>query len=156
MRLITYGLRMDSDRKPSLIKEATSNYPSLQRMICTPLDLYDLLSTVYDVRNLAEEYGWLIAVDQKCHVIGVMEISHGCCNNAVLDPKQVFWRLCMCGAVQFFLAHNHPSGDPAPSAEDDKITARLKKCGELMGIDLLDHIVVGDGRFYSYKSEGVL
>jgi len=77
-------------------------------------------------------------------------------NSSLVHPREVFAQAIKVHAAALILAHNHPSGDIAPSNEDINITTRLKECGKLLGIDLLDHIIIGDGKYVSLKERGVL
>jgi len=85
-------------------------------------------------------------------------VSIGCLTSSLVHPREVFTLLLGMGGVAGFLcAHNHPSGDPEPSAEDVALTRRLAAAGMLMGIELLDHVVIGgEGRYVSLKNRGVL
>jgi DNA repair protein RadC len=83
-------------------------------------------------------------------------VSTGSLTASLVHPREV-WRtaLYLCAAAVVFV-HNHPSGDPAPSQEDIEITRRLKETGEMLGIRVLDHVVLGDGRFFSFSDRGLL
>ena len=82
----------------------------------------------------------------------MFELSHGTINYTVISPREVFIRLCLCGATNFILAHNHPSGDTIPSTADIELTQRIKEAGQLMNINLLDHVILGDSSF-SFKRD---
>lgn len=153
MRLTTYKTMLDEEGKAILVKESTGNYSAV-RHLTTPEDIVLMMNTVFEANLLAEERGWIIAVNAKNRPIGVMEISHGSANDAMMGAREIFWRLCMCGAFSFFMVHNHPSFDPAPSTCDDTITERIVQCGKLMGIQLIDHIIVGGDTYYSYQEMG--
>lgn len=75
---------------------------------------------------------------------------------ALVHPREVFKAAILANAAALILVHNHPSGDPEPSAEDRAITERLKQAGELLGIRVLDHVVIGDDKFRSFAEEGLL
>ena len=92
----------------------------------------------------------LLCLDSKCQVIGEKMISAGTVNSSVLSPREVFICALDNEAVSVVLLHNHPSGDPTPSREDFDVTARLKETGELLGIQLLDHIIIGDNTYLSF------
>jgi DNA repair protein RadC len=83
-------------------------------------------------------------------------VSTGSLTASLVHPREV-WRtaLYLCAAAVVFV-HNHPSGDPAPSQEDQEITRRLKETGDMLGIRVLDHVVLGDGRFFSFSDRGLL
>lgn len=82
--------------------------------------------------------------------IGLFELTHGSVNASQLGTREVFVRLCLLGASSFVVVHNHPSGDPSPSIDDNATTKRLKSAADIMGIPLVDHIIIGDSTFYSY------
>ncbi|MGL4284392.1 MAG: JAB domain-containing protein, partial [Eubacterium aggregans] len=86
----------------------------------------------------------------------VEEISVGTINASLVHPREVFSASIRQHAVSIILAHNHPSGDPAPSREDQRITDRLRATGELVGIPVLDHIIVGGDAYLSFKEDSLL
>jgi DNA repair protein RadC len=89
-------------------------------------------------------------------VIGLHTVSVGCLTSSVVHPREVFKPAILAGAAAIVLGHNHPSGDPEPSAEDVAITRRLSSAGALLGIEVLDHVIVGEARHVSLKDRGVL
>jgi DNA repair protein RadC len=91
----------------------------------------------------------LVLLDGKNRVIGFHVVSVGSLTAALVHPREVFKAAILANAAAVILAHNHPSGDPEPSAEDRALTARLRQVGELVGIRVLDHVVIGDGSFTS-------
>ena len=97
----------------------------------------------------------MLALDTKCKPIGIFEISHGTVNMSMINPREVFIRALLVGAVSIALIHNHPSGDATPSREDISATKRLAECGKLLGVVLLDHIVIGHD-YTSLKADGYL
>lgn len=149
MRIIKYTTHLNEDRKPKLVKEKVINYPEICSLN-SPQKITDMINVIYNATVLTEEHMWLIALDTKCAPIGIFEISHGLLNATLISPRELFMKLCLCGAYGFVLVHNHPSGNCYPSKEDKEITERMKQCGELMNINLVDHIIVGDG-YYSFK-----
>lgn len=109
-----------------------------------------MMRDVFHADRKAEEYVWLIAANTKMKPIGLFELTHGSVNASQLGSREVFVRLCLLGASSFVVVHNHPSGDPSPSADDNATTKRLKSAADIMGIPLVDHIIIGDSAFYSY------
>lgn len=90
-------------------------------------------------------------------LIGLHTVSVGCLTSSLVHPREVFKPAILSGAAALIVAHNHPSGDPEPSAEDVALTRRLRAAGELLGIDVLDHVILGEhGRFVSLKERGVV
>ena len=94
-------------------------------------------------------------MDTKNHVTGVSEISIGNVNSAVVRAAEVFRPAIRDNSVAIIVVHNHPSGDPTPSPEDVDITRQLKASGEMLGIELLDHIILGAQRHVSLKDRGL-
>jgi DNA repair protein RadC len=90
-------------------------------------------------------------------VIGLHTVSVGCLTSSLVHPRECFKPAILAGAAALLISHNHPSGDPEPSAEDVALTRRLVSAGTLLGIEVLDHIILGEhGRFVSLKERGVL
>jgi DNA repair protein RadC len=85
------------------------------------------------------------------------EVSVGTLNASLVQPREVFGPAVREGAHSILLAHNHPSGDPQPSPEDRELTTRLRECGTLLGIEVLDHVIVGNGtgRWLSFQDAGL-
>lgn len=98
----------------------------------------------------AEEYVYVIAMDSKNRPIGISEVGHGTVNACFVSVRSVMIRLLLMGSVKFMLLHNHPSGDPKISRDDKEITQKLKKAGELMDIELVDHLVIGADSYVSF------
>ena len=95
----------------------------------------------------------VILLNIKNNVLKIVEVARGKSNSATIEPKEVFTEAIKVGAPKVILVHNHPSGDPTPSKEDFLLTERMEKAGSLMGIELVDHIVIGDGIYKSIFSE---
>ena len=89
--------------------------------------------------------------DAKCRLLDDVTLTVGSATAAFVSPREIFLAALSCGAVQLVLVHNHPSGDATPSAEDDIATKRVAECGNILGIPLVDHIIVGDRTYYSYR-----
>jgi DNA repair protein RadC len=102
-----------------------------------------------------ETFG-LLALDVRHRLKHEVEISRGCLTSSLVHPREVFKAAVDARAAALILFHNHPSGDPEPSAEDITITRRLASAGTLLGIEVLDHLILGAGRFVSLKERGVL
>ena len=151
MRITKYTTYLSEDRTPKLVKEKSSNYPEICSLNNTQ-KIADMMNTVYNASILTEECMWLIALNTHSDPIGIFEISHGIMNAALISPREIFMKLCLCGAFGFVLVHNHPSGNCYPSGADRDITEQMKQCGKLMNINLLDHIIIGNG-YYSFYDE---
>lgn len=150
MKIVQYKTMLDEDRKNILVRESSKNYPDLGKLN-NPDSVFLLANSVFDANCLAEEHVWLIAVNTKNRPIGVFEVSHGSDCAAVVTPRELFIRLLLCGAHAFFLVHNHPSGDITPSSEDNALTKRVITSGKTLNIELLDHVIIADRMYYSYR-----
>lgn len=108
------------------------------------------------MRYLKKEHFKTLLLDTKNQIIKESEISVGSLNSSIVHPREVFKEAVINSASSIIMVHNHPSGDSEPSHEDIVLTNRLEECGKMMGIKVLDHIIIGDGVFYSFKEEGIL
>lgn len=95
----------------------------------------------------------VVYLDTRNRPIGVHDAHVGTCDSTPVHPREVFGPAVALAATAIIVAHNHPSGDPTPSANDRAVTDRLRQAGELLGIPLLDHVVIGDARYYSFADE---
>lgn len=109
-----------------------------------------------ELRHLDCEHVLLLLLDTKCHKIKDFLISKGTVNSAMAEPREIFLKAVRYGAVNIVLLHNHPSGDVSPSSADISITKRIAEAGKLLGIQLVDHIIIGDNRFFSFREKGII
>lgn len=109
-----------------------------------------------DLRYLQHEQFLILMLNTKNGIISSEEVSRGSLNASIVHPREVFTRAIKRSAAAIILVHNHPSGDPTPSQEDINVTRRLVEVGRLVGIDVLDHLIIGDGVFASLKEKGYL
>jgi len=107
-----------------------------------------------DLRYLQQEQFKILMLNTKNIIIACEEVSRGSLNASIVHPREVFARAIKRSSAAIILVHNHPSGDPTPSQEDINVTRRLVEVGRLVGIDVLDHLVIGDGVFCSLKEKG--
>lgn len=119
-----------------------------------PEDAAHLLMPMVRYEN--REHFMLLLLDTKNHVLAVPTVSVGGLSSAIVHPREVFQAALRYPTAAMILAHNHPSGDPSPSREDIAVTNRLVKAGKVMDIPVLDHVVLGDKRFVSFKEKGLL
>ena len=119
----------------------------------TPADAAALVMP--DLRFQETERFWVLLLNTKNEVLDRIEVSRGGLASSPVHPREVFKPAVRHSAAGVILVHNHPSGDPSPSQADLAITARLGRAGGLMGIPIIDHIIVGDGRFVSLRERGV-
>jgi DNA repair protein RadC len=102
-----------------------------------------------------EQFG-VVLLDTRHRVVRVAVLSVGTLNASLVHPREVFQTAAAGGAAAIVVFHNHPSGDPAPSPDDVALTARLVEAGGIMGIEVLDHVVLADATYYSFKEAGRL
>jgi DNA repair protein RadC len=125
-----------------------------QAAITSPGDVVEVASAL--LADEAQEVVIAVSLDIRNRVLGYTEVGRGAVDSCQVDLRQVFRAAIMVGASAVVLAHNHPSGDPTPSGEDKQLTARIKQAGELLGIPLLDHVVIGAGVHASMKALALL
>lgn len=109
-----------------------------------------------ELRHLKQECFKVVYLDTKNNIINDENISVGSLNATIIHPREVYKNALKKSANSIIVLHNHPSGNPAPSREDITITKRISQAGELLGITLLDHIIIGDQRYISFKEEKLL
>ncbi|WP_458123832.1 RadC family protein [Paenibacillus sp. Z3-2] len=122
--------------------------------IRTPRDAADIL--MEQLRYLQKEHFVCLFLNSKNHIIAQETLSMGSLNASIVHPREVFRAAIKCSSASIVCAHNHPSGDPTPSPEDIQITKRLIEAGAIVGIDVLDHIIIGDGTYVSLKEKGLV
>jgi DNA repair protein RadC len=120
----------------------------------SPQQVFDYFH--HEFRDSRKEYFLILLLDGKNRIIRRVQISEGSLNQSIVHPREVYLPAVKESAAAIILVHNHPTGDPAPSSEDIAITRRLKEAGEIMGIRVLDHIIVGDGEYVSFVERGLL
>ncbi len=118
----------------------------------------ELVANYYmqDMRYLTKEKVFLLMLDTKSRKIKDMEMTSGTVNASLLSPREIYLTALKYEAVNLILLHNHPSGDPTPSREDIHSTKRVKEAGDLIGVKLMDHIIIGDNKYISLGEEGYL
>lgn len=122
--------------------------------IRSPQDAAEILTE--QLRYLQKEHFVCLFLNTKNHVIAQETLSMGSLNASIVHPREVFRAAMKCSSAAIICAHNHPSGDPTPSPEDISLTSRLLQAGEIVGIDVLDHLIIGDSRFVSLKEKGYM
>lgn len=120
----------------------------------SPRQVFDYFH--HEFRDSRKEYFLVLLLDGKNRIIRRVQISEGSLNQSIVHPREVFSPAVKESAAAMILVHNHPTGDPSPSSEDLAITRRLREAGDIMGIKVLDHIIVGDGEFMSFVERGLL
>ena len=140
-----------------IIREKSETYYDGRKSLNNPDDAAKLFKEYYEENfDMDKEHFSVIMVDTKNKMIGINLVSMGTISQTITHPREVFRPAVMASANSIFLCHNHPSGDPTPSKEDINTTKRLKEAGKILGIELLDHIILGDNRHESLLEKGMI
>ena len=135
-----------------MVKESSFLYQT--RTISSPKDAYEMIKE--QLEGLDREQFIIACLNTKNEPTNISVISVGTLNKAIVHPREVFKTAILSNAANVIAFHNHPSGDTEPSQQDIQLTNRLYEAGELLGIKLLDHLIIGDGTFTSLKEKGYL
>lgn len=122
--------------------------------VSSPKDLANVLTN--EMAYLNQEVLKLIMLDTKNYIIGRRDVFKGSLNSSIVHPREIFSEAIKRNSASIIICHNHPSGDPTPSKEDINVTIRLKECSKIIGIELLDHIIIGSQGFISLKEKGII
>lgn len=142
-------------QKIQLVREGSLKVPKEYKKIMSPKDAKKIFEMYLDGAD--REILVCLCLNTKNHVVNIGTVSVGSLNASIVHPREVFKTAILSNSASIILAHNHPSGDPTPSKEDIGITHRIKEGGKILGIDLLDHIILGDdGNFISLKTKGII
>ena len=139
--------------KLKMIKEDTVEYSTT---IKSPADIAALARDVLGLHEAAEENFAIICLNTKNKIAGVHTVSIGSLNASIVHPREVFKAALLNNANGIICLHNHPSGDPEPSRDDIETTHRLVNAGNILGIKVLDHVIIGDNRYVSLKEQGAM
>lgn len=135
-----------------LVKESSLLYK--KRSIRSPEDAYDLLKSFIEDRD--REHFVVIALDTKNQPVSINVCHIGSLNASIVHPREVMKPAILSNAASIIVGHNHPSGKVEPSSEDVEVTKRIVEVGKIIGIEVLDHIIVGDDTFVSLKEKGYI
>ena len=135
-----------------MVKESSFLYQT--RQILSPKDAYEMIKE--QLEGLDREQFIIACLNTKNEPTNITVVSVGSLNKAIVHPREVFKTAILSNAASIMAFHNHPSGNTVPSQQDIQLTDRLYEAGELLGIKLLDHLIIGDGTFTSLKEKGYL
>lgn len=139
-----------------LVKESSVKYET-DKLINSPAAAAEYFKKIFDIGNRPNEIFAILALTAKNKLAGAHMISQGTVNNANVHPREVYKCAILNNATAIVLGHNHPSGDLSPSREDIETTKRLILAGKIIGIDVLDHIIMGDSNNYmSLREQGLI
>jgi len=134
------------------VAEGPGYYLSPKIRYTSPKQIYDTFSFLQEE---TKEYFICLHLDGKNRILAVDICSIGSLNQSIVHPREVYKTALLSSAAAIILMHNHPTGDPTPSQEDLEVTRRLREAGDLIGIKVLDHIVIGS-TYYSFSERGVI
>ena len=153
-----YGIGQKKQEKIYALKEILERLLRADKneriIIRSPKDIADILIPRY--RYATQESFIIVLLNTKNEIISINDISTGSLNTSIAEPREVFREILKYPTSSVILAHNHPSGDATPSIEDIQITKRMIKAGKILGIDVLDHIIIGDNEFRSLKQDRII
>ena len=135
-----------------MVKESSFLYQT--RTISSPKDAYEMIKE--QLEGLDREQFIIACLNTKNEPTNISVVSVGTLNKAIVHPREVFKTAILSNAASIMAFHNHPSDETTPSQQDIQLTNRLYEAGELLGIKLLDHLIIGDGTFTSLKEKGYL
>jgi len=163
MNLNLFGEPVEPTTKRIFIKSIEARYRNevvrddapqwVSKRFTQPQQVFEMFR---DLRLETKEHFIVLHLDGKNRIVCFDRVSIGSLNQAIVHSREVFKTACLSNAAAVLLVHNHPTGDPTPSQEDIAITRRLKESGEILGIKVLDHIIVGDNEFLSFVEKGLL
>lgn len=155
MRVTKYKTRLTDDKKAVLEKEYSINYPELDRKMNSPEKVSILAKNFLHLHTESEEYLYMLCLNVKLEMTSLFELSHGNVNSSIVGIREMFQKALLANAVNIIVMHNHPSGDCKPSREDIEITKRMVEAGKIVGVDVLDHIIIGQN-YCSLKERGYI
>lgn len=156
MRVVKYKTMLSDTGRAVLEKELSVNYPELDRTMNAPEKVVALARRFLRLHEQSEEYLYMICMNNKLKMTSVFELSHGNVNSSVVGIREMFQKALLANAVSVIVMHNHPSGDPAPSMEDIKVTERMVEAGKLLGVQVVDHLIVAGDGYVSLKEKGYI
>ena len=163
MRVTKYSVELNEEKHVVLVKESAQLYQPSEnsnepcKQLLNAEQIVHMLNECFRLDKKAEEYVYLLAFSARMQLLGVFELSRGTVDASFCNTREIFIRLLLCGATNFVIAHNHPSGDASPSAEDIKTMRRIREASQIMGVNMCDSIIIGEaGTFHSFCDAGEL
>lgn len=150
MKVKEYDVELTSQR-PKLVVKETYEYGSKKETINSPDEIARFCRSAMRLHMKAEEYVYIFGMNTKGKVLGVCEVAKGDSNFCYFPIKSLLVRLLLMGSSSAILVHNHPSAEVTPSKADAEVTEMIKKACKTVGIELLDHVIVGGRKYYSFN-----
>lgn len=135
------------------VNEVVTEYIGSRSRLTTSKEVFELF---HFLKDESKEHFIALHLDGKNKIVCIDNVSTGSLNASIVHPRETFKACLLSSAAAVILVHNHPSGDPTPSREDLELTGRLKEAGELLGIRVMDHIIIGSGCYVSLADRGLL
>jgi DNA repair protein RadC len=135
------------------VNDEVTNYLKTGTRFTAPSQIFQMFTFLMEE---TKEVFITLHLDGKNRVVCMDLVSIGSLNQSIVHPREVFKTACLSNAAAILLIHQHPTGDPSPSSEDIAITRRLKEAGDILGIKILDHIIIGSGEYLSFVERGLL
>lgn len=149
MKINFYDTRLRDDGTTVLVKERAVDY-GMDFKTDNSSDIAKLMKHVLEMDRLAEEHCYMIVMNNACKLLGVFFISKGTVNSSLVCAREVYMRALLIGGSMIILCHNHPSERAEPTRVDIETSVKLKQAGEMIGIPLIDHIIIGGDGYYSF------
>lgn len=151
-----YDLEKSQDGRVEMVVRRTFELGD-EYQIDTPKDVVDFFEENYDISRKIEEHMYMLPLNQAGKLVGCFMLSRGTAEQSYVNVRGLFQRALLCNATRFILVHNHPAGNLIPSRVDIDATNRLKDLGNMMEVQILDHIIVaGEGQYVSFKEQELL
>lgn len=151
MRIKEADVCMNEEKAPILIQQKATNYPAILRLD-TAFNVVKVMTEVFRIDEALAETVYIVAMDTKTKPLNFFCVNKGTVNSSLIDVRGIMIRLLLSNASSFVLVHNHVSGEPQPSNDDECVTKRIVEAANLIGITLCDHIIIGDNqKFYSFR-----
>ena len=155
MTINFYDARLKDDKTTVIVKEKTIDYDKDIRTD-NPGDIAKLMRNVLEMDRLAEEHCYMIVMNNACKLLGVFFISKGTVNSSLISAREVYMRALLIGGSMIIIIHNHPSNRVEPTEIDIETSINIKKAGDIIGIPLIDHIIIGGKDYFSFSENGLL
>lgn len=162
MEIKEYQVKFNDDRRPVLMIKHKHNIDCVYEVhdnYQKPEMITNIINQIFDVSHLAQEYVWMLCLDNAFHLKALIELSHGSMNRSLFPIREIMQNALLSGSTGIVMAHCHTSGDIEPSDIDIIITSKLQQACQIMGIELYDHIIIGCDEelpYYSFLANDLL
>lgn len=155
MKVVEYKTMLSEDFKSPYLSKVREIDVKENCLLDRSEELFEFTKNNLDIIHAGEENMYLVCVLSNQKPVGFFKVSQGSINGTVAGVREIFQKALLIGAVNIFLVHNHPSGSLNPSKEDIAVTKKMKEAGDLLGVNLLDHIIVSSEGYYSFRGAGI-